>query len=395
MIVGSIVVRLIENTSVNEFSQAQALEIVTVQDSTDMAKLELSWNKLHASKQDNAFLSYAWQYTWWMSHAENIGGELFIVCVYKQDDLLALIPLYLDPKASVDSLRFIGQSVNDQKVPVCVQADMLIGNLDDTLEQSVMDLLSIHFKALGKRYNIIINCLSEQSLLYSFIKMLPKQYRLNRNAGLNVLNISLPQSFDDFLQSQDKQWLDCYREHNEELDELGEEPEYRFYDEPYQMYSGVESFSQLSCSGQRRNNDGYCSFDDDQYMSFHENLSFQLALRGQGYVASLIVNGYLLASSCYVVDNKKLHIYQFATIKNSHHASFSTGVLLILAIIERAIEEGCESISFLSEWGEDELNGLVLDGDIQPLSNLRWCRNRGRIYLENSIRKLYRALTGR
>ncbi|MCK5726829.1 MAG: GNAT family N-acetyltransferase [Thiotrichaceae bacterium] len=388
--------RLIENTSVNKFNQDQTLEIVMVQESTAMVALESSWNTLYASCQQNPIsLSYAWQYTWWMSHAEKIGGTLFISCVYQEDKLLALVPLYLDPKSNVDSLRFIGQSERDQEVPVCVQADILIANLDHSLKSGVMDLLTIHFRTLGKHYNITINCLNEKGLFYSFIKTLPKQCRLNRNARLNLLNINLPESFDGFLQSQNEAWLNSYRKHNIALDELDEEPEYRFYNEPYQMDSGVESFAQLSCSGQRRNTGGHCSFDDDEYMSFHENLSFELALRGQGYIASLIVNRHLLASACYVVVDKKLHIYQLASIKNSRHASFSTSVLLILAIIERAIEEGCESISFLSEWGEDELNGMALEGEIQRLYHLRWFRNRGRIYLENSVRKLYRTLIWR
>lgn len=396
LFVRTLVARLVKNKLINEFSQIQSLEIITIKHSEGMVKLKKDWNQLlESSGQTSNFLSYAWQYAWWMNHARIIGGELSIVCVYSSDKLAAIVPLYIDEGSSLRSLRFIGQSARDQLVPICVQADIIIDICDSLLNEQIMGLLVQHFRGLVRRYNFKINSLCEPSPLYTLVRKLPKQYRLQHNAQFSILSIALPKTFECFIQSQDSCWLEPYRQYQEECVSLEGKLEYRFYTKPHEMYSGIESFSQISCSRQRRNTGGDCSFDSDEYMSFHESLSFQLAAKEKGVIASVILDGHLLASACYFIENKKLQIYQFAEIKNSKLGMFPAGLMLMLAIIEHAINDGYESISILLERADNDSEVLCIRGKEQRLYNVRWFKNRGRVYLESSVRKLYRALINR
>ena len=381
----------------NEPDCFQPLKIVIIDQPKDMVKMRQDWDQLLAScHQDSPFLSYAWHYAWWMSYIETgLEGELSIVCVYQDKTLLALVPLYLDgeSKSSVKSVRFIGQLAKDQFVPSCIQADILIAPVASLLNEQVEAILVSYFMVLAKQHNIKINCLSEQSVLYPLVRKLPKQYSLQRNTQLEVCRFSLPASFEGFIQSQSSHWLTSYQSYQAKLAQLEDKLEYRFYTEPHEMYSAVESFSQISCSQQRRYTKGNCLFDNDKYTSLHESLSYQLALKENGGVASLILDGHLLASSCYVVDKNVLHIYQSAEVKSEDFAGFSSSAVLMLAIVKQSIDRQLNFVSILSN--NDGILPHFTQGDPQCLYNVRVFKNRGRVYLENSVRKLYRALTHR
>ena len=88
---------------------ATAVTVQDIQDATAFAALRPHWNELlRASGSDNPFLTWEWQYTWWIHLRES--SALRLIVVRSGDELIAIAPLRLatSPRSWFSRLEFLG-----------------------------------------------------------------------------------------------------------------------------------------------------------------------------------------------------------------------------------------------------------------------------------------------
>ena len=88
---------------------ATLVTIQVIEDPTAFAALRPDWNELlRASGSDNPFLSWEWQYTWWIHLRAS--STLHLIVVRSADKLIAIAPLRLatGPRSWFSRLEFLG-----------------------------------------------------------------------------------------------------------------------------------------------------------------------------------------------------------------------------------------------------------------------------------------------
>ena len=386
-------------STIPSLEESKAVHIEVITEIKYFEKLAKSWSHLlERSNSSNLYLSHDWLYTWWLWFGElSSSSQLSIVCIFKDETLLAIAPFYVEYKPvfsmsikKTRTLRLLGQRGEGQNIPDSEQLDIII---DSERENHflVLEVLAQYLKKEGHYTRINFQGITKKSALYQLVSHFPQSQICGLNTITQGVSISLPDSINDLLAQQTFDWKIDYHSNKKKIENMGN-IEIRTHSTPGDIHSGLQSLAQIFCTKERKISAGKCSFDGEHYMKFHEDICYLLSIKSRVEIVSLIMDGRLLASVCYFMKkNKTIQVYQMASVK-SEGVDFSPMLLLMTHIFEKIIQQGYKHIDFLSSCICSGLAEQCSKNQLINLYTLEWHKNKGHAYFLKSARKLSKAL---
>jgi hypothetical protein len=168
--------------------------------------IEDEWLKLLLNSDANPlFLSWAWQYNWWITWSEKLQLELILIVVYDYEELIGIAPLFrakmaIGPIKTFKRIQFIG---NTWRLPSTVRTEYLsfIVQSSRALEVNGMILDFIYQKISWHEW--ILNDVDSSSLFLKNVCTFEKVSRL-LHRSLNVergITLKCNESFELYLSS--------------------------------------------------------------------------------------------------------------------------------------------------------------------------------------------------
>jgi len=165
----------------------------------DFFSMKEKWNELVLMNTGNSiFLTWEWLYSWWSVYGK--GKDLFIILLYKRDELIGIAPFYKDKITYCGIIQF--------------QALKLVG--DGSFDSDHLGLISkpgyehavalsvVHFfKKTEKTWDFLFFCeLPEQSIFYQIADLSFKwpQWHVNQEDVICPY-IEIPATWDQYLKT--------------------------------------------------------------------------------------------------------------------------------------------------------------------------------------------------
>lgn len=125
----------------------QNLHYRIVERTEDFSALRHDWDSLLARSAANPlFMSWSWQYAWWITWGSLLNLNLYLLTIYDGDKLCGIIPLYRYKSYGINCLQFIG---NAWGIAQTIRSEY-IGPLFAVEQQSLLtESFRIFFKTLS------------------------------------------------------------------------------------------------------------------------------------------------------------------------------------------------------------------------------------------------------
>ncbi len=173
-------------------------DIKTICDVQGFNELVGNWDELNNfSEAGNIFLSYTWMREWWNIYAQK-KDKLYIIAFYKNQNLVAICPFYIQYLATGLILRFIGTGEPESEEVYSEFLDVLC------LKEYESDVIREVYNHLNNLYGnfqfVIFNRILEKSLVFNLSNLLSKDYysKINHN-GLRYYLKLLNKSWKGYL----------------------------------------------------------------------------------------------------------------------------------------------------------------------------------------------------
>lgn len=318
------------------------LSIQLVDSVEDLRELEPQWvSLLQNSQASTVFLSWHWQWSWVNCFLNN-ERKLFIVCVRKGNDIVAIAPWYIEnhkygllhnrevhflggPESGSDYLDVIIQE-GHEKITTRAIYDFLHGlgrhHWDELRlnDQPAESLFLLHF----------MNCINDDR---KYAEMACSAY---------LPQTALPNNSDDFLSALSSNRRYIYRRDSRRLDQEGEVSHRIFTQDT--TAAGMDAFFPLYDT-----KSGYK--DGPKLRNFLEHLCTQRVPRDWLQLDMLYVDEKPVAGLLHLKYDQKLAMLKMVVDK-SFSKRISLGNLLVGKSIANAINEGLTCYDFLK--GDEE-----------------------------------------
>ncbi len=366
-----------------------ALQLSFISDVADFKKMNSVWNFfLQKSNTDSFFLRFEWLYTWWEIYGKTKNCDLFIIIVSTADELVAIAPFYIDKgRPSIirgrKILRLIGQSRVWKETAQSDRQDIVIAS---GYEERVISELSRFLYSKRAHWSAAsFYAIHKESNLYKLNSIINSKIHVTEILGHSALSLSLEGTFGTFIDQQNQSFQSKYDATMLELKRY-KDIEFRVSNSAAGVESALQSLSQVHCSRIRRINNGVCHFDSESYVNFHEQICSRLTDAGDVEVVSLLNNNSLLASICFFRSGNVLNGYLMGYVCGDD-CDFSPIFVLTLWAVSRAINRGCRRIDFLSTESTGLDPSAQYGGQLSPLYNVKWHKNRMHAYFVKSAGK--------
>ena len=329
-------------------------ELVNSNDGFDALKLQ--WDILLELSGSHVFQTFEWQRTWW----KHFGGKnrLHIIVFRKNDELIAIVPLYLERisllyKFSFWKLNFIGSSVpagNSSGVFVNYSpTDYLDLIVRPEYEDQVAELFLLYLKESGDQLNqVIFDEVSEESFLMRKVvpAMEKRDWSLKKIRKENCPRINLPETMEGYL-------LDLSEKSRHELrySKRAVTEKKLFRVESADSLESVRSiFDEFVRLHQKRwNSQGLPGiFADKKFTEFLRDVTEVIFERGWLRLKIAKTDDQSLAVDYAFTFNKRLYDYQKAfDFESPLSSKYGPGKTLFYYLMEEAIHEGSKVFDLL------------------------------------------------
>lgn len=296
--------------------------------------LQDTWNDLLRHNATNEiFLTYEWQHTWWQAYHP---GELWVVVGRDEaGQLVGIAPWFMDLPERV--IRPIG----------CVE-------VTDYLDVLVLPDQREAFCA-G-----VVNCLAEHAVSFSRVNLcnqpgpsptLEVLPRLLAERGFAVSIrqqevcpvITLPETFEKYLESLEKKQRHEARRKLRRAGEGDDKVEWYVVGQGHDLQAEIERFIDLMAASHSEKAEFLA---DPQNTAFFRAIMPRVAACGWLQMAFLTVNGEPAAAYVNFDYDNRILVYN-SGLMPAKFAAFSPGIVLLLRLVEHAIERGRSAFDFL------------------------------------------------
>ena len=185
-----------------EFKSARGLRI-RHWSADEFAAGEDVWDELlKRSDADRLFMSWAWQWRWWIHHGPALGAELLIAGIYAENRLIGLAPFYrhrvlVRGLLRLRRLELIGTAWRNAGAAFSDYLDILA---DRTDRESVLEALAEWLKT-SEWDELALCCLRRGGAADAFATMhLPRIASVREVDPLTGWRAQLPARFEDYVQ---------------------------------------------------------------------------------------------------------------------------------------------------------------------------------------------------
>jgi CelD/BcsL family acetyltransferase involved in cellulose biosynthesis len=301
----------------------------------------------------HVFSTPEWNKLWWDEF--KAGKELLLLTFERDDEMVAILPLYRKLESAVRVLRFIGGiDLTDYLGPVCSQADReeVAESLIDWLEHTDLewDELDAHNLPVPSGFaEYLVDRADRHGLAF----------RLDQEETSAVL--PLPGDWDSYLSSLDRKQRHELRRKRRRLQRTYPNARFRTAT-PATLGRDMRLFVDL-----HRGAEGHKGhFMRPEIASFFERIALDFSPRGWLRLDFLEVEDVVLASTFGFELDGRFYLYNSAYYADA--ARLSPGLVLVSELVKESIARGVESFDFLRG---PERYKYELGAQPVPLHNVR------------------------
>ncbi|HIE51041.1 MAG TPA: GNAT family N-acetyltransferase, partial [Armatimonadetes bacterium] len=375
-------------------SAAASLRVEVISHPARFSALRREWNALlRESRVDTIFLTWEWLWTWWQVFSP--GRELRIIALWDGKHLVGLAPFLKRPVSYLpglvfDRLEFLA-SGEEEADEICSDYLNFIAHRD--YEQLVVRTLAhcLTTTLYQEWDEIVLSALEGNNPYGEWLPDLfpPPRYLVTRRPLSTSFRLSLPASWEEYLQSLSRNTRAQVRRSLRALEEAGEWRLHRPTTRE-ELSAAEETLRTLHQSRwTKRGKPGV--FASERFCTFHYRMMRYLFAQGQLDLVTLIVKGEPIGCLYNLRYGDTVFFYQ-SGIREVADKHLRPGVLLHVLAIREALGQGFSTYDFLR--GEMRYK-RSLGGRPCPLVELRIVCQRWQETLRQAIQKVKRRLRTR
>lgn len=319
------------------------MELLVIDNVEAWEKLEKDWDRLlETSIKPYPFLEYWYLRNWWdhlgIGEWQKDQSQLYVIAGFEGGVLKAAAPLFLSSKEGHPrALRFIGQiEATDYLDFIASQNDL----------PTFIGQLLVYLAANPELGGLDLANLQNDSPSLLLLKELSQQKKMTYQARVlqPAPSIFLPASWEEFLQSLSKKQRHEVRRKQRNI-ERDYKTELVFVEDDQQIDPAMQTFI-----GMMRNEDAKAAFLTPEAEAFLAGLGRKAHEHRRLKLAFLTLDGEKTAAYLNFVYENRLWVYN--TGWNTEFAKVSPGWVLLVKIIQWAIENGLEEVDLMR--GDEE-----------------------------------------
>ena len=303
-------------------------------------QLEEAWDELvKKSVRPYPFLEFWYQFNWW----QTLGGgewprsesQLCIIAGYEGGILKGIAPLFISSKKDNPAgLRFIGQvDITDYLDFIAAEEDLpvflpaVLDFIDQNESIPVKNLFLENFQSDSPSLPILESASIERKRTYS-------QQVLQPAPG-----ITLPASWEDYLQSLDKKQRHEIRRKLRNV-ERDYQTELYIVEDSAKVADEMRNFIGLMRNEEEKKK--FLTKDTEAYLI---SLGQAALEKGRLCLAYLLLDGEIAAGYLNFIAQNRLWVYN--TGWNPEFSKYSPGWILLSKLIQRSIQQGLEEVDLM------------------------------------------------
>jgi len=165
----------------------------------EFSALKEEWNSfLRKSASDTIFLTWEWLYFWWKNYGDN--GELWIIKVEKQGNLIGLAPLFIRAVKGPGFLQYRGIFfIGDGSADSDYLDFIALKGFEEIVVKHIFKFLFID----STEWDLLfLNEIPERSPFLQYVRNTVAEFKgLQEESFVPCMSVSLPQSWDAYLGS--------------------------------------------------------------------------------------------------------------------------------------------------------------------------------------------------
>ena len=326
--------------------------------------LESEWTELARLSDQMICMSSEWASTWWKYIGRNQNRSLFILTVYDNEKLIAILPFY-------KGYTKVGSIIVQRRLQLIGSGGSLNEQLGFTDDYGISDFLDVivdpdykHSVAILfvnllrssdlSDYKITFHQIRDDSyvrtVLFPLIITLNRKVQAELSDACHFVRIDQNGDFQDFI---NKSKTNARRRFRQTLRAQGIENEY-FIEEPASITDVVVMIDKLMHLHQDRwNKIGYPgAFQDDRFREFFTEISFIAYHHDQLWLKQAVDKNGVCAVRMLLKFNGRYYDYMSGYDVDSTSAKHRPGIGLLLDLVENSFAQHIETIELLR--GDEE-----------------------------------------
>lgn len=321
----------------------------------DLLSLEQHWDGLlAASVNPNIFLTFDWCSIWWQTF-KNERLELNVISVWREDELVALAPLYRE-KGLSSSLKFMGAGAP-------LYPDYLNFIVKEGYEEGATEAIMNAVMSVSWDY-FNISDIDEQSILLPLIKKYSQRYgRIYTKKAARCPYISLPNTYDEYSARLEREHRRKIRGTHKKVAAAFAKIEFGSW--PWEdITQGLEELSRLHRKRWEQKDEAH-TFEEKKYIDFHR-VFCATAVKKKYVNICYLKFGPALAALIYMFHYGNKDYYYQSGFDPAFY-SYRPGILLLDYVIKCAIGHQMKEFDFLrgnhsykKEWAQEVRNTVSM-----------------------------------
>lgn len=297
-------------------------------------ELENIWNKCKTDSNSTIFQEYNWLLNWYNSFGKYFKTKLCITAIYKEENIICIMPLCINTKKNIKILEWIGGGVSDYHLPI----------IKDLKENEKLDYNLIFKNLLSKNFDIDLIQLTNQPEKIHNIKNPLVKFFKNELISTSY-HIDVNMQWDNFIKenkSVKKQLRDLkrlernlgakgsldYIEYSSIKEKIKVTKEMIFLKEKQYNVSGVKNI-----------------FNNKTFQDFYLNLLECQSFNKYMHISSLSLDGDTIAVHYGLKD--QFSYYYLMPAYSESWKTFSPGAILMQKLIKSSFEKFPFKFDFL------------------------------------------------
>ena len=332
-----------------------SLKIIT--NEKDFSTLHDEWNELVLKSSSSIYQTFEWQFYWWKYFASDNQYTLHIIQIYLSGKLIGIAPFFIQNYSIKNfrifqRLRLIGCGLNlGESSSNAIEEDGLSDYLDIISDKSYQSQTAYSVTAYLKEFNnlfdeIDFQNISQESFIYNYvIPLLGKNDFFIKMFLTDICpKLKVPASLDLYLQMVKS---NTRRRLRQSLKQTNEDSICIIEDVfGFNFQSAFQHLKQLH---QKRWNElGYLGlFSDERFGKFQDQVCKKFIEKGWLWFKVLKQNNKIIAARLGFNFNNSVYDYLSGFDNSQSSAAIRPGMILILSMIDFAIDKGMQTVDFL------------------------------------------------
>jgi len=353
------------------------------------------WNALYErSDKCGIFSSWDWMLTWWLVYQNQFKRELFILCLYRDEELVGIAPFQIVknyPRLFIlgKTLRFIGTGEARKDMIASQYLDFIV--LPE-MQSEMVEMVSEYLIENKSKWDfadfeyllgdsLILKCFSSDDKTSS--KKQPI-FRQKKEYGVRFY-VSEDNNFDQYLSGMKGRWRKMFNKKMRLATRQGD-LKIETLSSNEDIEHELSRLAKMNCS-RWGDSEERCIFKSSHFYNFHQEILKRLLPQKKALIKTLTLDGEALASYYTFEDKGKVHYYQsgfFPEYANKYSPLF----LLICSEIKNTLEEN-KQFDFMFTDDVDSYKKNQYAAEYEKMYRLKWTPQWFRFYIYSCVKSIH------